>query len=120
MDIPWPFLHNLENLFILAAYVQLLVGYAYCIMQFSPTHRSISSSARERRMMDDEKGSILVRHNALRIYSRANPDFRVTCVINSEERALCTPCHRKTYHSTTPLQDQASASFNPSTGRSGI
>ena len=79
VDVPWPFLHNLEDVFMLAAYVQLLVGYAYCIMQFSPTHRSISSSARERLMMDDEKDSILVRHNALRIYSRANPDFRVMC-----------------------------------------
>ena len=46
-------------MFILAAYVQFLVGYAYCIMQISPTHRSISSSARERLTTDNEKDSIV-------------------------------------------------------------
>ena len=58
--------------------------------------------------------SILVTHNAPKVYSR------VTYVVNSAERALCTPYHGNTSHSTTPLQDQASAKFNPSTGRSGI
>ena len=83
-------------------------------VKFSPTHQLTSSSARQQLMMDDEKDSILVRHSALRIYSR------VTYVVNSEERALCTPYHGNTYHWTTPLQDQASAKFYSSTGRSGI